>query len=170
MINGFNKIKPETFEGNAIQLIGHDWFLITAGSETSFNTMTAAWGGLGYLWNKPVAYIFIRPQRYTYEFAEREDCFTIQFFEKKHRDILKFCGSHSGRDVDKVEHTGLKFFTSENGSVYFEQARLQMECRLLYSDDIRPDRFADDQLLKNYPKNDFHRMYIGEIVECLQKV
>ncbi len=169
MMNGFERINPESFGENAIKLIARNWLLITAGNEKSFNTMTASWGGLGNLWNKPVAFIFIRPQRFTYQFAEKEDFFTIQFFDEKYRDILNYCGSHSGRDADKIKETGLKVFTSDNGNIYFEQAFLQMECRKLYYDDFDPDRFVDKGLLKNYPKNDFHRMYIGEIVECLQR-
>jgi len=169
MSEDFEIIKPEQINENAIKLIARDWLLITAGNQNSFNTMTASWGGLGFLWNKPVVFIFIRPQRYTYEFIEKEEFFTIQVFEKKYRDILNFCGSHSGRDVDKIEKTGLRPFNSEKGNIYFEQASLQMECRKLYFDDIDPERFLDKELLKNYPKKDFHRMYVGEITECLQK-
>ena len=169
MIENFEIIKPEQVNENAIKLIARDWLLITAGNQNSFNTMTASWGGLGFLWNKPVVFIFIRPQRYTYNFVEKEEFFTIQVFEKKYRDILNFCGSHSGRDVNKIEKTGLRPFNSENGNIYFEQASIQMECRKLYFDDIDPERFLDKELLKNYPKNDFHRMYVGEITECLQK-
>jgi len=169
MIEDFEIIKPEQINENAIKLIARDWLLITAGNQNSFNTMTASWGGLGFLWNKPVVFIFIRPQRYTYNFVEKEEFFTIQVFEKKYRDILNFCGSHSGRDVNKIEKTGLRPFNSENGNIYFEQASIQMECRKLYFDDIDPERFLDKELLKNYPKKDFHRMYVGEITECLQK-
>jgi len=169
MKNGFKIIKPERFNENAVKLIACDWMLITAGARDSFNTMTASWGGLGNLWNKPVTFIFIRPQRYTYQFAETQDYFTIQFFDEKYRDILNYCGSNSGRDVDKIAKTGLTPFTSQNGNIYFEQARLQMECRKLYFDDIDPEQFIDNGLRKHYPTNDFHRMYIGEITECLQK-
>ena len=72
--------------------------LVTAGNATSFNTMTAAWGAMGYLWNRPVAFIFIRPERYTYEFIERNDGFTLSFLGEEHREAYKICGSHSGRD------------------------------------------------------------------------
>ncbi len=170
MIKGFKKINPESFDENAIKLIARNWLLITAGNEKRFNTMTASWGGLGNLWNKPVAFIFIRPQRFTYQFTEKEDFFAIQFFNEKYRSILNFCGSHSGKDVDKIKESGLKVCTSDNGNIYFEQALIQMECRKLYCADLDPNHFVDKALLKNYPKKDFHRMYIGEIVECLQHV
>ncbi len=141
--------------------------LITAGNIKSFNTMTASWGGLGVLWNKNVAFIFIRPQRYTYGFAERSGFFTLSFFGEEYRDALNFCGSHSGRDVNKMEHTGLIPVETDRGNVYFSQARTVMECRKLYAGDILPEQFIDRALEKKiYPSKDYHRFYIGEIVKC----
>jgi len=169
MISDFKKIDPKDFSGNIIQKIGFDWMLITAGNPEKFNTMTASWGGMGFLWNKPVAFIFIRPQRFTYEFAELNEYFTLHFFEEKYREILNFCGSKSGRDVDKIAKTGLTVFNSPNNNVYFGQSYLQMECRKLYFDDLNPDHFLDEKIIRNYPKNDFHRFYIGEIVDCIEK-
>jgi flavin reductase (DIM6/NTAB) family NADH-FMN oxidoreductase RutF len=169
MISGFTKINPMDFSGNPIRKIGDEWMLITAGNSEKFNTMTASWGGLGYLWNKPVAFIFIRPQRFTYQFTEQNAFFTLSFFEEKFKGILDFCGSKSGRDVDKIVQTGLKVFYSSRNNIFFEQSYLQMECRKLYFGDIDPANFLDDKLLRNYPSNDFHRLYIGEIVECIEK-
>lgn len=170
MISDFNKIEPTAISGNLIKKIGHEWMLITAGNSADFNTMTASWGGMGFLWNKPVAFIFIRPQRFTYKFAEKNLFFTLHFFEEEHREILNFCGSKSGRDVDKIARTGLKVFNSPNNNIYFVQSYLQMECRKLYFDDINPANFLDEKLIRNYPKNDFHRLYVGEIVDCIQKI
>ena len=169
MNSDFKKIDPTDVSGNLIQKIGFEWMLITAGNSLKFNTMTASWGGMGFLWNKPVAFIFIRPQRFTFQFTETNAYFTVSFFEEKHRKILDFCGSKSGKDVDKISRTGLKVFESGNRNIYFEQSYLQMECRKLYFDDIEPAHFIDDKIIRNYPKNDFHRLYIGEIVECIQK-
>jgi len=169
MISDYKKIDPNDFSGNIIQKIGFDWMLITAGNPEKFNTMTASWGGMGFLWNKPVAFIFIRPQRFTYEFAELNEYYTLHFFEEKYREILNFCGSKSGRDVDKIAKTGLTVFNSQNNNVYFGQSYLQMECRKLYFDDLNPDHFLDEKIIRNYPKNDFHRFYIGEIVDCIEK-
>lgn len=167
MRDKFRMLKPEKVDANAIQLIGYDWLLLTVGNPKQFNTMTASWGSLGYLWNKPIIIVFVRPQRYTFGFIEKEEFFTIQFFDPMYRDALNFCGANSGRDVDKMAETGLTVFTSPKGNVYFEQARIQMECRKLYSDDIKPESFIDKNLLSNYPKNDFHRFYIGEIMDCI---
>jgi len=169
MISSFKKIDPKDFQGNVIQKIGFDWMLITAGNREKFNTMTASWGGMGYLWNKPVAFIFIRPQRFTYEFAEANEYFSLHFFDERYREILDFCGTKSGRDVNKIAQTGLKVFASSRNNIYYEQSYLQMECRKLYFDDINPEYFLDEKIIRNYPKNDFHRFYIGEIVECLER-
>ena len=78
---------------DVIDLIANQWMLITAGTADKFNTMTASWGGVGYLWHKPVAYLFIRPERYTHEFVEANDRLTISFFPESQRRALQLCGS-----------------------------------------------------------------------------
>lgn len=165
----FRKIAAREVSEGAVKLIGYDWMLVTAGTTDHYNTMTAAWGGLGYLWNKPVAFIFVRPQRYTYQFIEQNEYFSLQFFDASYRKMLNYCGTRSGRDVDKAAETGLTAFAGPNDSVYFDQSRLQMECRKIYFDDILPERFLEAGIRKHYPENDYHRMYIGEITECLVK-
>jgi len=163
----FRVVRPDGISDNAFRLFDHDWTLITAGTRKSFNTMTASWGGLGIIWNKRVAFIFVRPTRYTYEFIEKSDRFTLSFLPEQHRKALAFCGSKSGRDVDKIAATGLSPVFDASGAVYFEQARLVMICRKVYLQDLAPRQFLDKQVLKFYPKRDFHRMYFGEIVKCL---
>lgn len=164
----FTDIKPSDLAENAVQLIGNEWMLITAGNKEHYNTMTASWGGMGMLWNKPVIFIFIRPQRYTYEFVEREDTFTCSFFEEKDRSKLSFCGTFSGRDCNKVEE--VKFtplFLAD--SIGFCEARIIIECRKLYYQDINPDNFILPNIQKHYPDKDYHRMYIGEILSVKVK-
>ena len=131
-----------------------------------FNTMTASWGGLGVLWERKVATCYIRPTRYTYGFAERSQHFTLSFFSEKYRKALTYCGTHSGRNSDKVKEAGLTP-VKEGGLVYFEEARLVLACRKIYSHDIEPGRFLDPTIGDLYPQKDYHRMYIGEIVKCL---
>ena len=114
---------------NAFDLIGKEWMLVTAGNKEKFNTMTASWGGIGWLWNRPVAFVFIRPERYTHDFIERESRLTLSFYKEEFRGILHFCGTKSGRDVDKVKETGLKPVALESGAMTFEQARLTLDCR-----------------------------------------
>jgi len=150
--------------------IGNDWFLITAVELTQFNTMTASWGTLGVLWNKPIAICFIRPTRQTYNFMEDSDVFSLSFFENKHRKILNYCGSNSGRDVDKIKNTGLIPVKLENGAIGYEQANLILECKKVYFDDIKPVFILPDEVdEKNYPNKDYHRMYIGEIISIYKK-
>ena len=166
----FVTIKPTEIPGNAIQQIGHDSMLITAGNKDHFNTMTAAWGGIGFLWKEPMATIFIRPQRYTYEFTEKYDTFSLCFFDGSQKEALRICGTKSGRDIDKMEATGLTPLSTESGNIYFEQAQLVLECKKVYYDDIRAENFLDPRPDKSYPKKDYHRMYIGFITNCLLKV
>jgi flavin reductase (DIM6/NTAB) family NADH-FMN oxidoreductase RutF len=166
----FNTISIESLKDNFFSRIDNDWMLITAGTMTRFNTMTASWGTMGILWNRPVAICFIRPQRFTFQFAEKHSCFTLSFLEEKYRDILNFCGSHSGKDTDKIAKTGLKPVELGAESISFEQARLIFECRKLYTDFINPENFiVHDIIRKNYPEADFHRFFIGEIVNCYSR-
>ena len=165
----FKKISTTSINENTFKLIGEEWMLISAGKDSIYNTMTASWGGLGILWNKPVVYIFIRPQRFTFEFIENNTYFSLSFLESKHKDILTFCGTKSGRNVDKIKETGLRPAYTENGTIYFEQAKLVLECKKLYYNDIQPENFIEQAIDKNYPQKDYHRMYIGEIVSVLSK-
>ena len=85
---------------DVIKAIGKEWMLVTAGTPDKFNTMTASWGGVGYLWNKAVAFVFIRPERYTHEFVENNERLTLAFLGNENREILNFCGTKSGRDCN----------------------------------------------------------------------
>jgi flavin reductase (DIM6/NTAB) family NADH-FMN oxidoreductase RutF len=166
----FKKISPYDLDENVFKLLDKEWMLVTAGKGSDVNTMTASWGHLGIMWNLPVAICYIRPQRHTFGFANRYDEYTLSFFGAKHRDILKFCGSKSGRDHDKIAETGLVTQETEAGNVYFEQARLVLECKKIYQDDMRPENFVRPEIAeKNYPNNDFHRFYFGEIIQVLVK-
>lgn len=165
----FKEISYSSVSENFIDLVAKQWMLITAGANGSSNCMTASWGGFGYLWNAPVAYIFIRPQRYTYSFVDSNPFFTLSFFDRKYRDILTFCGTKSGRDFDKIKETGLKPYITSRGNVIYEQAKLAMECKKIYFSDIDPDMFLDSLIRRNYPESDYHRMYIGKIVAFYQK-
>lgn len=169
MASDFRKVGVFDIKDNVFKLIADDWMLVTAGTLESFNTMTASWGTLGELWNKKIAICFVRPTRYTYEFMERESSFTLSFFEERHREVLNYCGTKSGRDVNKMAATRLVPVESESGSVYFEQARLVLECRKIYIHDLDPSQFLDPVIHKSYPQKDYHRMYIGEVMSCLMR-
>lgn len=162
----FRSIDPDSIKDNVFKLIGKDWMLITAGIKDSYNTMTASWGGMGILWDKKVCIAFIRPTRYTFEFLEKSEVYTLSFLEEQYRDILMYCGTKSGRDVNKVAETSLTPVFGD-GTVYFAEARLVIECRKIYFQDIQPDKFLDNTIHEYYPKKDYHRIYIGEISKCL---
>jgi flavin reductase (DIM6/NTAB) family NADH-FMN oxidoreductase RutF len=155
------EIRPDEFN-DAFSLIGKDWMLITAGDERDFNTMTASWGSFGVLWFKNIVTVYIRPSRYTYEFVEKNDYFSLSFFPEGFRETLTFCGKNSGRDINKIQNTGLIpiFFDDIVG---YEQARLTIKCRKLYSDIIKPEKFIDKELLSIYKNNDYHTVIHAEI-------
>lgn len=166
----FQEIEPAEITDNVFTSIGEQWMLITAGGQPDFNTMTASWGGMGHLWNRDVAFIFVRPQRYTFGYTEDNETFTLSFFEAEYRDALQYCGTHSGRNVDKIEQTGLTPAVGTTGAVYFEEARLVLECRKLYAQDLNASSFIDTDIREDvYAADDFHRMYVGEIVRVLER-
>lgn len=152
---------------NSFKLIGKDWMLITAKNGEKVNTMTASWGGFGHLWNRNVVYIFVRPQRYTYEFIEQTDYFTLSFFEDKYREALSFLGRVSGRDLNKIKEVG---FNVEVDGEYasFEESKLTIKCKKIAKLEVVPESFLDEEIEKFY-KNDYHFMYVGEIVEVEDK-
>ena len=170
MSQTFIETVPTALGDNVFQSIGRDAMLVTAGTPDSFNTMTASWGGWGHLWNRDVTFSFVRPQRHTFGFMERAETYTLCFFDKEHKSILDFCGSRSGRDVDKIAATGLTPIADASGAIYFAQARRVLVCRKLYAQDLTADSFVDPRVIAEaYPKADFHRMYVGQIVRCLTR-
>ena len=167
----FVSVAPELWRVNPFDAIGRRGMLITATKpDGSYNTMTASWGGLGVLWGRPVCTVYIRPQRYTYEFAEAGELLTLSFFDEKYADALRFCGMKSGRDYDKVKETGLTPCRSKDSGIYFTEASSVILARKLYADDLKKDCFFDDKPLTNYAANDFHRMYICGIEGILTKI
>ncbi len=168
--NTMKKIDPKEIRDNAVQLIGHDWMLVTAGTPEHFNMMTASWGGLGFIWKKPVAFVVIRPQRHTFGFIEAGEEFTLSFFGHEYHKALTVCGTTSGRDTDKVAASGLTPYATENGNVSFTEARLVLECRKLYAEALRPEAFLDKTIVPEwYAAADFHKMYIVEILNAWVK-
>lgn len=155
---------------NFFTAIGKEWMLVTSGDKEHFNTMTASWGCVGWLWNKPVAVIFIRPERYTHEFIEQNETLTLSFLghEEEMRKAYNVCGSRSGRDTDKIALTGLKPIATPSGNVTFEQARLTLECRKLYKNRMSSDSFLDSNISQWYGegKGSYHDIYILEIAHA----
>ncbi|MBP1561245.1 MAG: flavin reductase [Oscillospiraceae bacterium] len=153
---------------NPWEKIGKEWFLLTSGNERDgFNTMTASWGFMGVMWRRNTFTTVVRPTRYTYEFMEKNDLFTVSFFDEKYRSVLNFCGANSGRSCDKVKETGLTpLFT--DGTTAFEEASLILVCRKIYAQDMDVSLLADD--IKPVNGSDpIHKQYIGEILKAYSK-
>lgn len=153
---------------NPMTLIGKEWMLVSAGNEKSFNTMTAQWGHLGAIWNgdMPTSVIYLRPQRYTRTFVDKENYYTLSFFDASHKKDLMYLGTHSGRDEDKLAKTSLTPVFSDE-SVFFKEAKMVLVCRKIYRGKLHEESFIDQDILKkNYPEHDFHYVYIGEIVKA----
>lgn len=157
-------IEVPKIDENVFKLIGSDWMLITAAKrDGSVNTMTASWGGLGVLWNKNVCFVFIRPQRYTYEFVEEADEFTLSFYPENMRDALTICGRTSGRDCDKISKAGLVPVKLDD-TVFFDGAKLVLKVKKLYKTKLREDEFIDTSIVStSYPQKDYHFVYVCEI-------
>lgn len=153
------------FKENIFELISKETMLITAGTPDNCNTMTASWGFMGEMWGKECVSIVVRPQRYTMSFIEKNDYFTLCFMgtDEKAKAIHKVCGFLSGRDVNKIEKAGLTPIGNENFT-YFEQARLIVVCKKLYSDRLYQNGFSDKSIIeKCYKDGDFHNLIIGSI-------
>ena len=165
----FQEISIDSLEFNPFHKIQKEWMLITAGDEKKSNTMTASWGGLGVLWGKNVATCYIRPQRYTKEFVDTRDTFTLSFYPAEKKGALSYLGKVSGRDEDKVKKVGFTpAFT--NGNAYFEEAELVLVCRKMSRTLLRPEQFLDETVDGRwYPDKDYHEMYIAEVIDVLVK-
>ncbi len=181
---GFQKVTGDNMRAavfNPFEKIGQEWALITAGDENGWNTMTVSWGFAGVMWGRNTFTTVIRPQRYTKEFVDNSDYFTVSFFREDYRKALSFCGAHSGRDCDKAKETGLTPLVIEDaaeayGTDYayhttaFEQADIVLVCRKAYVQEMKPECFVgSDNEVKWYPDKDYHVQYIGEIAAAYIK-
>lgn len=164
-------IAPQQIADNFIDIIGREWMLVTSGTPEHFNTMTASWGGVGYLWNRPVATIFVRPERYTFGFIEDTGRFSLSFLGDAHKAVHTITGSKSGRDTDKIAEAGLHPVFTKTGGIFYEETRLGLECKVLYADKIETSHFLDPALAEQWygAKGGFHKMYIAEITSAWQK-
>ena len=154
------------FTVSPVHLWGEQWLLLTAGTNQpgKFNCMTVAWGSFGMMWAKPLAMVVVRPGRYTYEFMERSESFTLCAFPPDFKDKLTLCGTRSGRDLDKVQACGLTpIASSDIEAPGYDEATLIVECRKMYFADFHPSHFVDPSIAQNYSNRDYHRMYFGEI-------
>ena len=163
----FKEISIKELKENFVKLISDEWMLVAAGNKDKFNMMTASWGFIGEMWNKDVAVTVIRPQRYTNEFVENNEYFSLTFYGDN-KEIHKVCGNKSGKDINKAEETGLKPIF-DNETVYFEQARLVIICKKIYCQQIDPKCFIDKESIEKWYDNDYHYAYYGSIEKVLIK-
>ena len=166
----YQKISPALADLRPVKEIGSQWMLITAQKKDgSINTMTASWGGIGVLWGKTVAFCFIRPQRYTLEFTEEAEAFSLSFFGGEKKEALTLCGRASGRDCDKIALAGLHVADFEGVPAFLEATRV-LKVKKLYRDVIRPESFLDPALAAlHYKEKDYHVVYVAEILDVFER-
>ncbi|MBO4571636.1 MAG: flavin reductase family protein [Bacteroidales bacterium] len=166
----WREITPEEVSLNPVKMVGDDWLELSAGKEGDLNLMTIGWGTFGVLWNKPVYIVYVSPARYTYEFMERNEYFTVTHFPEAMQEKLGYLGSVSGRDEDKVAGAGLTVEFTELGNPIYAEADLAIECRKIYSVPFDPALLPEEQrdwyASRGLP---IHHMYIGEILHIWEK-
>ena len=164
----FQPFPIEQLEINPFEKIGKEWALVSAGSRKKANTMTISWGGVGVLWGKNVAFIFIRDSRYTKEFIDSNDFFSVSFLNDQYRDALNNCGSHSGKDEDKLKNAGLNW-NYKLSIPFVDEGNLILLCQKLSATKINEDSFLAPEIKKWYADGDMHTMYVAEILEVLAR-
>ena len=164
----FQPFPTEQLEFNPFEKIGKDWGLVSAGTKRKANTMTVSWGGVGVLWGKNVVFIFIRDSRYTKEFIDAGEFFSISFMDKSHKEALDYCGSHSGRDEDKVAKAGLTW-AYKHSIPYIDEGNFILLCQKIAAVKLTEDTFISPQIKKWYTEGDLHTMYVGEILESMAR-
>jgi flavin reductase (DIM6/NTAB) family NADH-FMN oxidoreductase RutF len=167
-MNTFNTIQADSFDFSPFKLIGKDWMLITAERNGKVNSMTASWGGLGVMWKKNVAFIAVRDSRYTKEFIDGSESFSLSFFDhKEYSKVLNYMGEVSGRDEDKIKRAGLTIAYND-GVPYFDEAKAVITCKKMCCQPIKPESFALDGIDEQWYKDkDYHNLYIGEVKEII---
>lgn len=160
-----NKIDLKDLVINPTEIWAKRWFLLTAGDMENHNTMTVAWGSIGTMWAKPFVQVVVRHSRYTFEFMNQHDTFTLCSFPEAYKKDLGILGQKSGRDGDKIAETKLTAIPSEViPAPSFKEADLSIECKKIYFQDMEPENFLADYIGDCYPQKDYHRIYFGEIL------
>ena len=169
--NGFKKFNVrEDFAENGFQWF-HDAELLAAGDREKSNAMTIGWGGIGTLWGRTALTVYVAEKRYTKEFMDRSEYFTVMAFDVAHSNVLNYMGRQSGRDGDKAKALGLHTAYTENGTPYYTEAEMVIECRIMYAAPFDPQYFKSDapkNMYRNFPAG-VHTMYIGEVVNAWRK-
>lgn len=158
------RIEPANWSARPFHLLDEEWALLVGGIEAP-NPMTISWGGFGTLWEHPVATVYVRPVRHTFSLLNRDPYFTVNFLPERFRDALRICGELSGRDGDKWARAGIHPLGGGEVPVpRVAEARIALECRTLAHLDIDPARFVDPRVHRHYPAEDYHRLFLGQVV------
>ena len=151
---------------NFAKMISASALLTATKPNGQVNTMTVSWGGTGILWGREVCFVFVRPERYTFDFCNEGDIMSLSFFGKERGDTLSFCGTKSGRDVDKLAHCELKYSTV-NGAVVYDDATVTITMKKLYAQDLDKDCFCSRVAEPFYQNGGYHRMFICQVLDVL---
>ena len=152
---------------DSFDIFDKEWALLTAGAEQHYNTMTISWGGLGTLWGKPVVTVYVKPIRYTHQFMEQSDYFTVSFYSEQCRRALGLLGSLSGRDNDKVAMAGLTPRALDS-AVTFKEAKVTLVCKKIYRQDMDTAQMPADVVSACYEDEPAHTMYVGEVIDMIR--
>ncbi|MDO4316442.1 MAG: flavin reductase family protein [Oscillospiraceae bacterium] len=163
-------VDPKTLTPEIFQVFGTQNALLTAGDKSGCNTMTIGWCQMGRLWNLPVCTVYVRPERYTYQFMESHDYFTVSVLPLSEKKTMAFCGTKSGRDADKIKECGLTACYGAGDAPFFDEAELVLVCKKLFVQDMTPSCVVDERIFQSYgAKGGWHRIYTGEVVEAYTK-
>ncbi len=155
------------FTTDIFKVFDKQWALLTVGNADKFNTMTISWGGMGTLWSKPVATVYVRTSRYTHDFMDDNEYFSISFYPEKYRKNLTVLGSKSGRDMDKMKESGLT--PKQVGqTMTFDEAEVTVICRKLFRQRLDLDNIPEGIVKALYTGDAPHDMYIGEVTEIIR--
>ncbi len=157
----------QTLQTDSFAIFNKQWALVTAGTPEDFNTMTVSWGGLGTLWGKDVATVYIKPLRYTYHYMNEHDYFTVSFYDEKYRKDMGILGSTSGRDGDKIAKTSLTPKFLEHG-ITFNEAKITLVCKKIYWQDLDVSHMPEEVVQSIYETEAPHRMFIGEVEKIIR--
>ncbi len=163
------EVNINNFSIRIFESIGKDAFILASGNLNHHNCMTVGWASLGYLWRRPIAFVYVRPQRYTYQFMEKYDYFSLNFFKQEFNDVLQLCGTQSGRDINKMKLERITPVDYEGKAIYYNEAKTVVLCKKIFFQDIDPKNLLDNSVLNFYPFNDFHRIYYGEVIKIYEK-
>ncbi len=158
----------ENFNFKPFYTLDKDWALLSVGNKEKFNMMTVSWGGFGTIWGKPVVSVYVRKSRYTYEFMEENDYFTLSFYEEKYKKDLGILGSKSGRGINKKDLVSLHEEEVGN-SISFKEAILTLVCKKIYCEDLKKENMKPEIQEQFYKKDEIHRMYIGEVIDIIDR-